>query len=140
MNEIKSRVMTIANRLFKSGLTRSAATVRAWALAKAEKLRVKVTGTSLRQRALEKLAKFRIGELTAQLRREPRNKYDNNAVGVYAVTPQKTLYFIGYIARGAANVLAPLIDKGNAPEVKGLAIVGGFNDFVNYGARLDMKI
>ena len=140
MNIIKSKVMTTANRLVKGGLTRSAAMVKAWALAKAEGLRVKVSGTSFRQKALEALAKLRPQDVTVQLRREPNNSYDSNAIGVYATAPDRHMYFIGYLAKAVAYVLAPLMDKGKPPEIKGLAVVGGFNDYVNYGARLAIRV
>ena len=140
MNIIKSKVMTTANRLVKGGMTRSAAMVKAWALAKAEGLRVKVSGTSFRQKALEALAMLRPQDVTVQLRREPHNSYDSNAIGVYATTPDRHMYFIGYLAKEVAYVLAPLMDKGTPPEVKGFAAIGGFNDYVNYGARLAIRV
>ena len=56
MNKTRSKVMTIANRLVKQGLTRSIATIKAWVIVKANALRTKVKGTSRRQDALEKLA------------------------------------------------------------------------------------
>lgn len=138
--ELLKKVCQICNRLVKSGLPRSVAMVKAWALAKADGLRVKVSGTSFRQKALEVLAKLRPQDVTVQLRREPHNSYDSNAVAVYATAPDRHMYFIGYLAKAAAFVLAPLIDKGKPPEVKGLAVVGGFNDYVNYGARLAIRV
>ena len=140
MNNIKSKVMTAANRLVKGGLTRSVAMVRAWALVKAEGLRLRVTGTLRRQNALEKLVKFRSEDVTVQLRREPYNSYDRNAVAVYASTPDKRSYFIGYLAKAVAFVLAPLMDKGKMPQIRCMAVTGGFNDYVYYGARLAIRV
>lgn len=42
-----------------------------------------------------------------QLRREPNNKYDPNAVMVYIFEQH-----LGYIPRGLAAEIAPLMDKG----------------------------
>ena len=42
MNKTRSKVMTIANRLVKQGLTRSIATVKAWIIVRANALRTKV--------------------------------------------------------------------------------------------------
>lgn len=56
MNKTRSKVMTIANRLVKQGLTRSIATVKAWVIVKASALRTKVKGTSRHQDTLERLA------------------------------------------------------------------------------------
>ncbi len=85
MSNIKSKVMTIANRLVKQGFTRSLATVKAWVIVKAKALRTKVKGTSRRQSALEKLASVNPAEISVKLKREPRNAHDSNAVAVYAV-------------------------------------------------------
>lgn len=140
MSNIKSKVMTAANRLVKGGMRRSLAMIKAWALAKADGLRIKVRGTALRQEALQQLAKLRPEDVTVQLRREPHNSHDKNAVAVYAAVPDRRVYFIGYLAKAAAYVLAPLMDKGRSPEVRGLAIVGGFNEYVNYGARIAVRV
>lgn len=140
MSNIKSKVMTAANRLVKGGMCRSLAMVKAWALAKADGLRIKVKGTSFRQEALQQLIKLRPEDITVQLRREPHNSHDKNAVAVYAAAPDRRVYFIGYLAKAAAYVLAPLMDKGKAPEVRGLSIVGGFNEFVSLGARVAVRV
>ena len=84
MTKVKSKVMTIANRLVKQGLTRSIATVKAWIIVKATALRTKVKDTSRRQDTLEKLAGVNPADISIKLKREPRNAYDSNAVAVYA--------------------------------------------------------
>lgn len=140
MSNIKSKVMTAANRLVKGGMCRSLAMVKAWALAKADGLRIKVKSTSRRQNELEAVAKYRPEDITVQLRREPHNSHDKNAVAVYAAAPDRRVYFIGYLARAAAYVLAPLMDKGRELCIKGFAVVGGFYEYVNYGARVMVRI
>lgn len=67
MNKTRSKVMTIANRLVKQGLTRSTATVKAWIIVKANALRTKVKGTSRRQSALEKLAGVNPADISVKL-------------------------------------------------------------------------
>ena len=84
MNKTRSKVMTIANRLVKQGLTRSMATLKAWVIVKASALRTKVKGTSYRQDVLEKLAGVNPADISVKLKREPHNAHDNNAVAVYA--------------------------------------------------------
>lgn len=140
MNNIKSKVMTAANRLVKGGMTRSLAMVKAWTLAKANGLQLKVKGTSHRQATLETLAKFRPEDVAVQLHREPHNSHDNNAVAVYAATPDKRVYFIGYLAKAAAFVLSSLMDKGKEPKAIGFSIVGGFNPWVSLGARIAVRV
>ena len=44
----KSRVMTIANKLVGKGYSRRLAMVKAWIIAKAERLSVRVAGTSFK--------------------------------------------------------------------------------------------
>ena len=78
MNVIKSKVMTIANRLVKQGMNRRAAMLKAWVIAKASALQVKVKGTSRRQNELEKLSSVNPADISVTLRREPHNSHDSN--------------------------------------------------------------
>ena len=89
MNDIRSKVMTAANRLVKGGMRRSLAMIKAWALAKASGLRIRVRGTAHRQSELEKLSVYSPDKITVQLRREPHNSHDKNAVAVYAAAPDR---------------------------------------------------
>lgn len=140
MNKTKSKVMTIANRLVKQGLTRSLAMIRAWVIVKADALRTKVRGTSRRQSALEKLAGVNPAEISVKLKREPRNVHDRNAIAVYAALRDNRVFFIGYLPRAVAAVLAPLMDKNEEPHTKAFRVTGGFNPWVNYGAALDIAV
>ncbi|MDB5097237.1 MAG: hypothetical protein JWM80_1658 [Cyanobacteria bacterium RYN_339] len=46
------------------------------------------------------------------LRREPDNPFDGNAIGVYWTDPQGDAHQIGYVPRGLAELLAPMVDEG----------------------------
>lgn len=140
MKKTRSKVMTIANRLVKQGLTRSLATVKAWIIVKANALRTKVKGTSRRQSALEKLAGVNPADISVKLKREPRNSHDGNAVAVYAALKDNRVFFIGYLPRAVASVLAPLMDKHTEPNTKAFRVTGGFNPYVHYGAALDIAV
>ena len=140
MSTIKSKVMTKANRLFKNGMSRRAAMLKAWAIVKAAALRVKVKGTSRRQSELEQLASVNPAEISVKLKRERYNSHDSNAIAVYATLSSRQSFFIGYVPRAVASVLAPLFDKGNAPQVKAFIVTGGFNPWVNYGATLAVSV
>ncbi len=140
MNKTRSKVMTIANRLVKQGFTRSLATVKAWVIVKAKALRTKVKGTSRRQSALEKLASVNPADISVKLKREPHNSHDSNAIAVYAVSSDRRAFFIGYLPKAVAAVLAPLIDKGKDPKAMGISIVGGFNPWVSLGARVAVRV
>lgn len=140
MNKTRSKVMTIANRFVKQGLTRSIATVKAWLIVKANALRTKVKGTSRRQNALEKLAGVNPAYISVKLKREPRNAHDSNAVAVYAALRDNRVFFIGYLPKAVAVVLAPLMDKDSEPHTKAFIVTGGFNPYVNYGAALAIAV
>ena len=132
--------MTIANRLVKQGMIRSLATVKAWVIVKANALRTKVKGTSRRQDTLEKLAGVNPADISVKLKREPRNVHDSNAVAVYAALRDNRVFFIGYLPKFVASVLAPLMDKDNEPNTKAFRVTGGFNPWVYYGAALDIAV
>ncbi len=140
MNKTRSKVMTIANRLVKQGLTRSMATLKAWIIVKANALRTKVRGTSRRQNALEKLAGVNPADISVKLKREPRNSHDSNAVAVYAALRDNRVFFIGYLPKAVAAVLAPLMDKDTEPNTKAFRVTGGFNPYVSYGAALAIAV
>jgi len=56
---------------------------------------------------------------------EPSNKYDANAIAVEVALPDKTIEQVGYIPRGLAKTLAPLLD-GETLQVTIDQITGGF--------------
>lgn len=140
MNVIKSKVMTIANRLARNGMSRRAAILKAWVIAKASALRVKVKGTSRRQSELEQLSEFKPSDISVTFRREPHNSYDSNAIAVYAVSSAHKVFFIGYLPKAVASVVAPLFDKGREPKAKAFNVTGGFNPWVSYGAALAIEV
>ncbi len=142
MNKMKSKLMTIANRLYKSGMSRSTALKKAWRIVKSAALTTRVSGVTFGncQKALEQLSKYNQSDLSISLKREPHNSKDSNAIAVYAVLPSRSILFLGYIKKAVAFVLAPLMDKGNAPKIKAVNVVGGYYDFMNYGARIAVSV
>lgn len=67
---------------------------------------VSVVGSSFYPGASNWFAKMGPGQ-PLQLRREPDNKYDKNAISVWVFTQQ-----LGHLPRGFAAEIAPLIDAG----------------------------
>ena len=59
MNTIKSKVMTIANKLVGKGYNRLMAMIKAWILAKAQGLNIRVSGVTFddRQEVLQYISK-----------------------------------------------------------------------------------
>ena len=86
MRTINSKVMTIANRLVRQGVSRSLAMVKAWALVKLPQLTTKISGVTFgnRQKALEHLARYEPERIQIHLERERDNPYDCSAVAVVA--------------------------------------------------------
>ena len=121
-------------------MSRRAAMLKAWAIVKAAALRIKVKGTSRRQSELEQLASVNPAEISVKLKRERYNSHDSNAIAVYAALTNHRVFFVGYLPKAIASVLAPLFDKGRKPQAKAFRVTGGFNPWVNYGAALAIKV
>ena len=140
MNKIRSKVMIMANSLVKHGMNRRTAMLKAWIIAKASALRTKIKGTSRRQNELEQLSALNPSEIRVQLKREPHNSHDSNAIAVYATLTNHRVFFVGYLPKAIASILAPLFDKGRKPQAKAFRVTGGFNPWVNYGAALAIEV
>lgn len=141
INSIRSIVMRIANRLTKSGTRRAEAMRKAWKLAKAQLLQVKVHGVTYsgRQENLRALASVPAEARTAELIRETSNQFDSNAVSVWCTASGKR-YKLGYLPRAVASVVAALIDNHVSVKIANLMITGGFSDtqYQIFGARINV--
>ncbi|MDE6762538.1 MAG: hypothetical protein K2J73_02525 [Oscillospiraceae bacterium] len=49
-------------------------------------------------------------------------------------------FFIGYLPKAVASVLALLMDKDTEPHTKAFRVTGGFNPCVSYGAALAIAV
>ena len=67
-------------------------------------------------RRWEGLNMIRPGHALA-LHREPTNEYDPNAIGVWWTGEKSKGFQLGYVPRGLAAEIAPLIDAGIAVKV-----------------------
>jgi hypothetical protein len=110
-SKLKSKVMTLGNKLAHRTGDRSAAFVQAWAIVKAGGLELAVRGVSFgnRQEALKRLAGYAPDQVRAVLVPEPENQADPAAVAVMVgVNGGKGLYRLGYVPRNLAPVAAAL--------------------------------
>lgn len=141
-NNIKSKVMTIANALVKKGVNRSTAMVRAWITCKLRTIRTKAAGVTFgrRQGLLYRLNKYRPEDITITLRRESGNAYDRNAVQIIAAVRGKGSAVMGYINRELAQAIAPLLDKGKKVTAAFEAITGGHEYGLNYGMNIAIAV
>ena len=141
MKQIRSKVMTIANRLVKRGYLRSKAMQTAWRLLKSNQLSVKVAGVSLeaRQAILKAICRTSPDRITVQLQREACNPYDSNAVAV-VVSVSGQHYTVGYLPKAVAAVAALLMDHGIQLHADHFRVCGGWWDFQSYGARFCVSL
>lgn len=141
-NNIKSKVMTIANSLVKQGLSRSAAMIRAWITVKLRTIRTKTAGVTYgkRQALLDRLTRYRSEDITIELQRESGNVYDPNAVQIIAAVRGKGSAVMGHIGRELARVIAPLLDKGKTVKAAFEEITGGHEYGLNYGLNVAISL
>jgi hypothetical protein len=139
--ELKSKVVTIGNKLAPRMGDRRAAFVEAWAIVKAEGLEVAVKGVSFgnRQEALKRLAQYTPDQVRAVLVPEPANPVDPGAVAVLVgVQGGKGLYRLGYVPRNMAPVVAAL--SGRLPALRVVSGTWGWANKTTFGARLALVV
>jgi len=139
-NAVKSKVMTIANRLVAQGWGRATAMIRAWALVKLPKLETKVAGVTHgnRQQAIEHLTRYAPEAVSIRLEREADNEHDRNAVAVWAAVEGKGSYHMGYLPRSLAAFVAPLLDAGKAVGAMFREVRGGYKPWMNLGMVVEV--
>ena len=143
--ELKSKAMTLGNRLAAKGKDRSAAFIRAWAIVKAGGLELAVKGVTFgnRQEALKRLAAYNPDQLKAVLVPEPENKHDPAAVAVLVgVNGGKGLFRLGYVPREMASVLAAMRGT-HALQFPALRVVSGtwgWSGKTTFGARVTLAV
>lgn len=142
LKDIRSKVMRIANRLVGQGRTRVDAMVTAWKIIRYKSLRTKINGTSFdnRQNVLQLLCKYNPADIAVKLVRDRNNAFDSNAIAVTTAVKGKVSAVIGYLPKAVASVVAALMDKGINVNADTFSVVGGTDEFVNYGARINIKI
>ena len=137
---MKSKVMTIANKLVAKGWGRAAAMIRAWALVKLPRLETKVAGVTYgnRQKAIEHLARYAPEAVSIRLEREPGNEHDRNAVAVWAAVEGTGRFCVGYLPRTLAAFIAPLMDAGRAVGAMFREVRGKYQPWQNYGLVVEV--
>ena len=142
INKIKSKVMTMANRLVKQGFPRSAAMKKAWGVAKNPDISTKVKGVTMnrRQEAIAHLTRYAAADISITLERESDNIADNNAVAVIATVQGKGSYKMGYVPKYLAMIIAPLMDAHKAVTAAFREVRGGESAKPNYGLAIGIRI
>ena len=141
-NVKKSNVCTIANKLANKAYGRSEAFRRAWELVKTANVETKVAGVTFRnrQQALENLTKYNAELISVKLERDAANEYDRNAIKVIITVKGKGSYFIGFVPKTLAAMLAPLIDANKAVRATFKEVRGKYQPYHNYGMVMRLSI
>ena len=138
---IKRIATTLGNTLVGKGLSRSAAFVQAWGMAKARHSS-RVVGVTVgnRQEALRRLALYGRDSIRVALVREAGNPADRNAVAVIVEVAGSRGYKMGYIARESAAILARALDKVGGKISATVEDITGGTIGLNKGLTISYKI
>ena len=104
MKIMHSKVMTIANRLTMSGIGRTTAMLKTWALIKMPLVETQVAGVTQgrRQEALEHLTHYKASDVRVYLCRDKHNLHDSSAVAVIVSVAGSGAYCMCYLPRPLA--------------------------------------
>jgi len=105
--EMKSKVMSLGNRLTAETGDRAAAFVKAWEIVKAGAVEMVVRGVSFgnRQEALRRLARYNPAAVRAFIMPEPENAADPAALAVMVMVQNgRGVYRLGYVPREMTGI------------------------------------
>jgi hypothetical protein len=134
INEIRSKVCTLGNRLTAEIGDRSIAFSKAWEIVKAGSVEVAVRGVSFgtRQEALSRLANYNPADVRTFIMPETENIVDPAALAVMVmVQGGNGVYRLGYIPRELTGVIRAM--RNTRPALR--VIAGDIN-----GARLRLSV
>jgi hypothetical protein len=140
-SELKSKVMTLGNKLAPRMGDRRAAFVEAWAVVRAGGLELAVRGVSFgtRQEALRRLARYAPEQVRAVLVPEPSNPADPAAVAVMVgVQGGKGLFKLGYVPANLTQVVSVI--RGQLPAVRVVSGTWGYAGKTTFGARVALAV
>lgn len=141
ISAIRKTVATMANQLHKLGYSLSNAFKTAWKRVK-ESMTCRVSGVTYenRQQLLKYIAAQKAEDLTVYLKRDKANVYDRYAVAVVVGIKDVGYAHIGYLAKGLAQSMAPVIEKGIQIKANLLQITGGYSYKETLGALINIAV
>lgn len=141
ISTIRRTVATMANQLHKLGYSLSQAFRTAWKRVK-ESMTCKVSGVTYenRQQLLKFIASQKEDDLTVYLRRDRSNVHDRYAVAVVVGIKGIGYAHIGYLARGLAQSMAAVIDKGIQVSATLQQVTGGYSYKETLGALVNIAV
>lgn len=137
LHEVRRTVMLLAHSLRTTkGWNMSVALRWAWKMVRSEVV-TNVAGVTFgrRQDALERLLRYSVRRVVFTLRHAP-NAADENAVAVDATVIGKGTVQLGFLPRGVAAIIAPLLDRGCHVQVMDWHVTGE----TVHGLRLHMAL
>lgn len=138
---IRKTVAIMANQLHKLGYSLSQAFKTAWRRVK-KSMTCRVSGVTYenRQQLLKYIASQKEENLTVYLRRDKANSYDHYAVAVVVGIKDVGYAHIGYLAKGLAQSMAAVIEKGIQVKATLQQVIGGYSYKENLGALVNIAV
>ncbi len=138
---IRKTVAIMANQLHKLGYSLSQAFKTAWRRVK-KSMTCRVSGVTYenRQQLLKYIASQKEENLTVYLRRDKANVYDRYAVAVVVGIKDVGYAHIGYLAKGLAQSMAAVIEKGIQVKATLQQVIGGYSYKENLGALVNISV
>ncbi len=141
ISKIRKTVAVMANQLHKLGYSLSQAFKTAWRRVK-KSMTCRVFGVTYenRQQLLKYIASQKEENLTVYLRRDKANVYDRYAVAVVVGIKDVGFAHIGYLAKGLAQSMAAVIEKGIQVKATLQQVIGGYSYKENLGALVNIAV
>ncbi|WKY47066.1 hypothetical protein Q5O24_11945 [Eubacteriaceae bacterium ES3] len=133
----RSEIVRTANKLATTGLSKSQAFKRAWALAKGQTLYVKGVTKGNRQTALDHIKKYQPEEVSFSLVKNSADYFEDNTLEVIATINEKS-YCVGYLPSSTSELLSKVLEYGTALKSQLKQIVGG--NGLYYGLRINAQM
>lgn len=142
ITKVRKAVCAMANQLKKAGYSLKEAFKKAWQRVKLT-MTIRAAGTTFenRQERLQFLKQFKPEDLTVTLEREPRNKFDGNAIQIVVhIKPIHRKTIIGYVPKGLTRELSKVIDMGILVKASLIGVIGGYVGKESLGALINIAI
>ncbi len=142
ITKVRKAVCAMANQLKKAGYSLKEAFKKAWQRVKLT-MTIRAAGTTFenRQERLQFLKQFKPEDLTVTLEREPKNKFDGNAIQIVVhIKPIRRKTIIGYVPKGLARELSKVIDMGILVKASLIGVIGGYVGKESLGALINIAI
>jgi len=133
----RSEIVRTANKLATTGLSKSQAFKRAWALAKGQTLFVKGVTKGKRQIAIDHMKNYQLEDVAITLVNNSADYFEDDILEVIATINGKS-YCVGYLPPSTSGLLSKVMNYGTALKGALKQIVGG--NGLYYGLRINAQM